>query len=47
MSNHKEYFAETTEAFFSTNDIYPFNKEELKKHDADMFALLEQLWAGK
>jgi hypothetical protein len=47
MTNHKEYFAETTEAFFSTNDIFPFNKEELKKHDPDMFTLLEQVWAGK
>ena len=47
MSNHKEYFAETTEAFFSTNDIYPFNKEDLKKHDPDMFTLLEQVWQGK
>jgi hypothetical protein len=47
MTNHKEYFAETTEAFFSTNDIYPFNRDELKQHDPDMFALLEQVWSGK
>lgn len=44
MTNHKEYFAETTEAFFSRNDFYPFNKEELKQHDPDMAALLEILW---
>ena len=47
MTNHKEYFAETTEAFFSTNDIYPFKKEELQKHDPDMSALLEKVWSGK
>ncbi len=47
MTNHKEYFAETTEAFFSTNDIYPFKRDELKVHDPDMFTLLEQVWAGK
>lgn len=47
MTNHKEYFAECTEAFFSTNDIYPFNKEELLKHDPEMCGLLEQVWAGK
>lgn len=47
MSNHKEYFAETTEAFFSTNDIYPFKLDELKKHDPDMCAVLELVWAGK
>ena len=44
MSNHKEYFAETTEAFFSRNDFFPFTRDELKKHDPDMFALLETLW---
>jgi hypothetical protein len=44
MSNHKEYFAETTEAFFSRNDFFPYTKDELKKHDPDMFTLLETLW---
>ena len=44
MTNEKEYFAETTEAFFGTNDIYPFVKAELKKHDPGMFALLAELW---
>ncbi|MCG8586945.1 MAG: metallopeptidase, partial [Pirellulales bacterium] len=24
LSNHKEYFAESTEAYFGTNDFYPF-----------------------
>jgi hypothetical protein len=44
MTNHKEYFAECTEAFYGTNDFFPFTKEELKQHDPDMFALLETLW---
>jgi len=44
MTNHKEYFAENTEAFFGTNDIYPFVKAELKQHDPDMYALLAELW---
>jgi hypothetical protein len=44
ISNHKEYFAETTEAFFSRNDIYPFTRDELKEHDPEMFALLGTLW---
>ena len=44
MTNHKEYFAECTEAFFGRNDFYPFTKDELKQHDPDMFALLEILW---
>ena len=47
MTNHKEYFAENTEAYFGTNDIYPFVKAELKKHDPVMYALLEELWGVK
>ena len=37
MSNPQEYFAESTEAFFSTNDFFPFTREELKRHDPEMF----------
>ncbi|MBM4034279.1 MAG: hypothetical protein FJ291_21240 [Planctomycetes bacterium] len=44
MTDQKEYFAENTEAFFGTNDIYPFVKAELKQHDPAMHALLAELW---
>ncbi len=44
MTNPQEYFAETTEAFFSRNDFFPFTREELKRHDPEMFAVLEKLW---
>ncbi len=44
MVNHKEYFAETTEAFFTRNDFFPFTKAELEKHDPEMFKLLDRLW---
>lgn len=44
MTNHKEYFAEATEAYFGVNDFYPFVRAELKEHDPDMFALLEKIW---
>lgn len=44
LVNPQEYFAETTEAFFSRNDFYPFVREELQKHDPAMFELLEELW---
>ena len=48
MSNEREYFAETTEAFFGRNDFFPFTREELEKHDPPMAALLARLWgAGK
>ncbi|HLX61440.1 MAG TPA: hypothetical protein VKX17_09180 [Planctomycetota bacterium] len=44
MTNHKEYFAEQTEAFFGRNDFFPFTRDELEKHDPEMFKLLERLW---
>jgi len=44
MTSPQEYFAESTEAFFSRNDFYPFNREELKGHDPEMFALLARVW---
>jgi N-sulfoglucosamine sulfohydrolase len=44
IENSKEYFAETTEAFFGENDFYPFNRKELQEHDPEMFALLERIW---
>lgn len=45
MSNPMEYFAECSEAYFSTNDFFPFNREQLAKHDSEMFALLKSLWS--
>ena len=47
MSNEKEYFAEMTEAFFGTNDFYPFVRAELKEHDPAMFQLLCTVWETK
>ena len=44
MTDPQEYFAESTEAFFSTNDFFPFTRGELRRHDPEMFALLEKLW---
>lgn len=44
MTNPQEYFAETTEAFFSRNDFYPYDIRELKAHDPSMFELLAELW---
>lgn len=44
MTNYKEYFAEDTEAFFGRNDFFPFTRDELEKHDSEMFKLLDRLW---
>lgn len=44
LTNHKEYFAESTEAYFGVNDFYPFVRAELKEHDPTMFTLLEKIW---
>jgi len=44
MNNAKEYFAESTEAFFYRNDFFPFVRSELKQHDPLMHELLNKLW---
>jgi len=44
LTNHKEYFAECTEAYFGVNDFYPFVRAELKEHDPKMFAVLKEIW---
>lgn len=44
LTNAKEYFAEASEAYFGTNDFFPFVRAELKQHDPAMFELLAKLW---
>ncbi len=44
MTSPQEYFAECTEAFFVRNDFFPFTRDELEKHDPEMFNLLQRLW---
>lgn len=43
-TNHKEYFAEGTEAYFYRNDFYPFVAAELKYHDLTLYKLLSEIW---
>jgi hypothetical protein len=45
LNNHKEYFAEMSEAYFWTNDFYPFVRAELREADPAMFKLLAEVWA--
>ena len=44
LTDHKEYFAEATEAYWGVNDFYPFVRAELKEHDPAMYQLLEKIW---
>ncbi len=44
LTNHKEYFAEATEAYLGVNDFYPFVRAELKQHDPAMFSLMQKIW---
>lgn len=44
LTNHKEYFAEGTEAFFYRNDFYPFVRAELEQHDPTLQSLLLKIW---
>jgi hypothetical protein len=44
LTDDHEYFAEATEAFFGTNDFYPFTRDQLKEHDLNAYQLLEEVW---
>lgn len=44
LTNHKEYFAELSEAYFGRNDYFPCTREELRAYDPAGFALVERLW---
>ncbi len=44
LNNHKEYFAESTEAYLGVNDFYPFVRGELKEHDPRMYRIMEKVW---
>lgn len=46
MSNHKEYFAELTEAFFGRNDFFPFDRAELTAHDPKGLEVIARAWGA-
>ena len=45
LTNHKEFFAEMSEAFFDANDFYPFVRAELRDFEPEVFALLKAVWS--
>ena len=44
LTDPQEYFAEGTEAYFSRNDFFPYNRAELQQHDPEMFELMARAW---
>jgi hypothetical protein len=44
LVNDQEYFAEATEAFFGTNDMLPFVRVELERHDPKLYQVLKDVW---
>jgi len=44
LTDQKEFFAEMSESYFGRNDFYPFDREELKKAEPEIFGLLEDVW---
>ncbi len=47
MTNPHEFFAETSEAFFGENDMFPFNRKELVQHDPETVTMLKKVWHGE
>ncbi|MEM7309582.1 MAG: DUF4440 domain-containing protein [Planctomycetota bacterium] len=46
LTNPMEWFAETTEALFGTNDYYPFVRGELLHHNREGARLVARLWGA-
>jgi hypothetical protein len=46
LEDHKEYFAEATEAYLYRNDFYPFVAAELAEFDPPLHALMADLWGA-
>jgi len=44
LTDHKEFFAEMSEAYFGMNDFFPFNRAELKISEPEIYDLLRTVW---
>ncbi|BCE03664.1 hypothetical protein [Marinicellulosiphila megalodicopiae] len=44
IANEFEYFAETSESFFVTNDYFPYNRDQLKSFDNNGYLLMLDIW---
>jgi hypothetical protein len=47
LTNPQEYFAENTEAYFTKNDFFPFDRKELREHDPETLTLIAKLWGAE
>ncbi len=47
LTNPMEFFAEMTEAYFGSNDFYPFNRAELMESEPEIFQLLKEIWSDE
>ncbi len=47
LTTPMEFFAEMTEAYFGSNDFFPFNRAELMEAEPEIHALLAEIWEGK
>lgn len=45
LTNPMEFFAEMTEAYFGSNDFYPFNRAELMESEPEIYKLLHTIWS--
>jgi len=44
LTDQKEFFAEMTEAYFGTDDFFPFNAAELMTSEPEIFELMKAIW---
>jgi predicted esterase len=44
LTNAQEFFAELSESYFGRNDFFPFDREELERHDPESARLVRGLW---
>lgn len=44
LTNPQEYFAESSEAYFTRNDFFPYDRKELEQHDPETLKLIAKLW---
>jgi hypothetical protein len=47
LTTPMEFFAEMSEAYFGSNDFFPFNRAELKENEPAIYQLLRDVWEGK